>query len=386
MNKRVARSPEPYIKEEPQSPPPFAGFADASASKRRALQPLPNDGEVVTPQESARIQPVYYREQEAVPRPYRDYDELSSPTVIRVPQRRPQRDDDLRRVASLQHAGMPYSPGGSHDVYGAPEARQIRAASHAFVDRPEQPIYREASIRPSGVPRYIRERSRSPVQEYLGQRQSPIIMAPPPRRIVVDQYGNKYYAAPIDARESVAPPPSRRMEIDPFYERAVTREPTMRGPARTEIYEEDVQMMPPPPPRRYMEASDVEIMETRGYRPREASRRPVEIEYRGPEVIERGPSSQYEDLGRRREYMPSRGYSVRPEVIRREVAEGYVRHESMQPGHVRVPLAQHREVSIVQPEGVDERGYTFAAPQGRRYVEEGDFMQEQYPAPPRQRY
>ncbi|KAF2127636.1 hypothetical protein P153DRAFT_368217 [Dothidotthia symphoricarpi CBS 119687] len=386
-NKRVARSPEPYIKEEPPSPPHFPAYADAPASKRRALQPLPNDIEVVTPQESARMQPVYYREPASAPRPYRDYEELSSPTVIRVPQRRPQRDDDLRRVASLQHARMPYSPVGGGDVYAAPEPRPIRAASHAFVDRPEQPVYREASVRPSAAPRYMHERSRSPIHEYLPQQQSPMIMAPPPRRIVVDQYGNKYYAAPVDARESAAPP-SRRMEVDPFYERAVTREPTMRAPARTEMYEEDVQMMPPPPPRRYVEASEPEMIDSRLYRPREASRRPVEMEYRPQEVIERRSVSQYEEMGPPREYMSSRAYSVRPEVIRREVPEGYVRHESVQPGLVRASQPHYREVSIVHQEPFDDRRFMYSAPapQGRRYVEDGDVVQEQYAAPPRQRY
>ncbi|KZM21539.1 uncharacterized protein EKO05_0000718 [Ascochyta rabiei] len=362
-NKRVVRSPEPYIKEEPQSPPPLA---ESQPSKRRALQPLPNDIEMMSPRGDTRMQPVYYRE----------YDEPTSPTVIHAPQRRPQpQEQDLRRVASLQYARRPYSPGGSGgDVYAAPpEYRPIRAASHAYADRPEVPVFREPSTRASMAPRYIRERSRSPIYEPM----------PPPRRIVVDQYGNKYYAAPVDARESAAPP-SRRIEVDPYYERAVTREPTMRAPARSDIYEDEIgQRMPPPPPRRYLAAAEPEHVDARPYGQRETSRRPVEVEYRPQELIERRPVSQYEDMGPP-QYMPSRAYSVRPEVVRREVPEGYVRHESIQPGSVRASAQpRYREVSIAHPEASDR--YVMAPPQSRRYVEEGpvEVAPESYPAVPR---
>lgn len=314
--------------------------------------------DAIAAQSPGRVQPVYYREPEPSSRGYHEYEEPSSPTVIRVPQRKVQRDEqDLRRVASLQYARRPYSPGGG-EVFAA-EPRQMRSASHAFADRNEVPIYREASARPSAAPRYVRDRSRSPIHEYLPRPQSPLLMAPPPRRIVVDQYGNKYYAAPVDARESAAPPSSRRVEVDPYYERAVTREPTMRA-HRAELFEDDAGMRMPPPPRRYVEGPGPELIEAQPYRQREASRRPMEVEYR----------PQYEEMGPPREYVPSRAYSMRPEVVRREVPEGYVRHESIQPGSMRAPQPQYREVSIVHQEPVDERRYYSAAPQARRYVEE----------------
>lgn len=348
------RSPEPYIKEEPQSPPPFA---EPQPSKRRALQPLPTDAAVLSPRG-----PVYYRE----------YDEPTSPTVIHTPQMRAQpQEQDLRRVASLQYARRPYSPGGSGgEIYAAPpEYRPSRAASHAFADRPEIPVFREAS-RASMAPRYVRERSRSPIYEPMH----------PPRRIVVDQYGNKYYAAPVDVRESAAPP-SRRIEVDPYYERASTREPAIRVPARAEIYEDEIgQRMPPPPPRRYMEAAEPELIEARPYRQREASRRPIEVEYRPQEVLERRPVPQFEEMGPP-QYMPSRAYSVRPEVVRREIPEGYVRHESIQPGSVRASAQpRYREVSLAHQEPSER--YAMAPPQSRRYVEE-DMVPEFHSAVPR---
>lgn len=381
-NKRVDAdpSPEPYIKQEPQSPPQFGAYVDAQPSKRRALQSLPNDMDVGPLQEGVRAQPVYYRDQEQSSRSYREIEEPASPTVIHVPQRRLQRDEqDLRRVASLQYARRPYSPSGGAEMFQIPEPRQARAVSHAFVDRAEPQIYREASARPAATPRYIRERSRSPVLEYLPRQPSPILMAPPPRRIVVDQYGNKYYAAPVEARESMAPP-SRRMEAEPFYERAVTREPIMRAPARTEIFEDHSGQRMPPPPRRYVEASDPELMEGPAYRQRESSRRPVEVEYR--------PMPQYSEMGPPREYAPSRSYSMRPEGIRREVAEGYIRHESAQPGPVHVSQPRYREVSTAHEEAFDERRF-LSAPQSRRYLDEGpiEVGQPAYnPAEPRRVY
>ena len=335
------------------------------------MQPL-GDVDVVPVEEGTRTQPIYYRDPEPASRPYRDYEEPSSPTVIRTAQRKPHEELDLRRVASLQHARRPYSPGGGGEHFIA-EPRQARAASHVFVDRVEAPIYREASARPSAAPRYVRERSRSPVHEYISRQQSPMPMGPPPRRIVVDQYGNRYYAAPVDARESAAPP-ARRIEVDPYYERAVTREPIMRAP-RVEMYEEDaVQRMPPPPPRRYMEAPGPEMIEAQPLRQREASRRPSEVEYR----------PRYEEMGPPREYLPTRAYSMRPEVVRHELPEGYVRHESIQPGSVRLQ-PRYREVSVVHQEPLDDRRYFSAAPQARRYVED-DAMEaapESYAPEPR---
>ena len=316
------------------------------------------------------MQPVYYQDQELA-RPARRYEEPLSPSIARlpVPQRRLERDDqDLRRVASMQYARR-YSPTGN-DPYAASASRQTRASSHVFAERPvEQPLYREASLRPSIAPRYVSDHHQV---DYIDQIQSPLpssmSMAPPPRRIVVDQYGNKYYAAPVEPRESVAPS-NRRVEVDPYHERAVTREPTFRAPARTELYdEENIQRMPPPP-RRYVEASEAELMESRAYR-REASHRPTAAVDRGAyEMIERRPITQYEEMGPPRQYLPSRAYSVRPEVVRREVPEGYARHESIQPGHARVAAPRLREISVVHPDANDDRQYAFATPQ-RRYVED----------------
>lgn len=383
-NKRVARSPEPYIKEEPVSPPPFGSYSDPQPTKRRAFRQLPDDVEIVSARDT-RAQPVYYRDLEQPPRTYRHHDEPPSPTVIRVPSRtgprRLERDDqDLRRVASLQYARRPYSPVAPEPVpvtYSPSDSRHIRAASHAFVDRSMQPpIYREGSVRPS---RYVRERSRTPIHEYVPRAHTPLAMAPPPRQVVVDQYGKMYFAEPasVDRRESVAPP-SRRVEVEPYYEHAVTREPLMRAPLRAaDPYEEDntFQRMHPPA-RRYVEQSDVEIVEPRSYRQGEYALRPSEAEY-APirEVVDGRPVVHYEEMPPPREYV--RSFSVRPEVVRREAPSEYItpRHESVQPGYVRrgePPAQRYREVSVQgDPYGAaDDRRYAYAPPQPRRYVDD----------------
>lgn len=188
------------------------------------------------------------------------------------------------------------------------------------------------------------------------------MMAPPPRRIFVDELGNRYLAAPMDVRESMPPP--RRVEVDPYYERAVTREPMLRAPRG---YEEEGLMMPPPP-RRYVAAPDVEYVEARSYRQREASQRPVDVDYPARGVAERRPMVQYEEMGPPREYIPSRGYSVRPEVVRREIPEEYapMRHESVAPRYVSVAAPRYRELSVAHAEP-----QTMPMPtHGRRYAEE----------------
>ncbi|KAF2502986.1 hypothetical protein BU16DRAFT_612563 [Lophium mytilinum] len=400
-NKRVALSPEletevevePYIKEEPMSPPPLAAStSDSYNANRRPLRQLPDDVEIVSARD-ARPPPVYYREQDPLPRTYRQMDEPASPSFVRVPSRTTHRqvdDQDLRRVASLQYARRPYSPSGPEPVpYSPTDVRHVRAASNAFNDRLAQQSYRQASVRPpADQPRYIRDRSRSPVtQEYLPRAHTPQAMAPPPRQIVVDQYGNKYYASPVavDPRASMAPP-SRRVEVDP-YERAVTREPLMRAPVRIpDPYDDgdDHHRMPPPPLRRYVEP-EVEMIEPRSYRQRGFSMRPAEPEYlpmQEPLPMERRPVAAYEEMGPPPREYASRSFSVRPEPpVRREAPGEYItRHESVQPGLARRvdPAPQrYREVSMVPVDPYaagDDRRYAYAAPPPpqRRYLDEQD--------------
>jgi len=150
-------------------------------------------------------------------------------------------------------------------------------------------------------------------------------------------------------------------------------------------YEDDAtQRMPPPPSRRLMEQPENEIVDYRGYRQRDYSLRPAEAvpvreEFMPPpEMIDRRPASTYQHVATPREYAP-RAYSVRPEVVRREVpAETVTRHESIQPGQyvrrVEAPTQAYEEFSARRGDYMpaEERGYSYAPqPQLVRAADEG---------------
>ncbi|KAF2760630.1 hypothetical protein EJ05DRAFT_474486 [Pseudovirgaria hyperparasitica] len=355
--KRVARSPpvlEPVIKEEPVSPPPIARLSDPQPLRRR-LHEYPSDLEIIQPRELVR--PVYYRDVESrqAQRAY-EVDEPTTPiqTVARVPstsshRRILERDDqDLRRVASLQYARRQSPPA---------DGRSSRAVSHAFVEPSLQPVYRTASTRPTPS-QYIRDRSRSPIyveDAYAGAMRPP--PAPAPRPFIVDEYGNKYYAA-LPERSRVV-------------ERSSTREPMLRASVRpVDTYDDEEVVRMPPPVRRYIEHAEPE----RQYRVREFST--------ARDDPSRQPIAMYEDMPPPPQAYVSRAYSMRPEVVHREPGVEYVtRHQSIAPGRDfpgrGASVAQgYREVSVMRESRHHEEGVrhiTYQAPTSqRRYVDEGE--------------
>ncbi|KAE9968946.1 hypothetical protein EG328_007157 [Venturia inaequalis] len=334
-------SPEPYIKPEPVSPTGF-GRADHAPSRRTSYREAP-----ITLDASPRIarpRSAYY-EYDQSPRGYRSADDLDRvamppPAVLRRAER--ERDNhDLRRVASLQHARRPMSPGY------APHAEP----AYEVTERPyaREPAYREPSVRPDGV-RYMRApRSPSPprVADPYARARSPALMPPPPaRQVIVDEFGTRYYAEPAPIYAS-----PRRAEIDPRYERASTRAPIRVA----DPYEEDpFRGMPPPPrARAYSRVPDAEIVDHRAHerafsvRP-QAIPIPVDVDRReraysvrpqavpaarsmrgqdyDDDVFARPPPPRFDDAPR--EYVP-RAYSVHPEAPR--VPEYTVRPGSVHP-------------------------------------------------------
>lgn len=327
---REEASPEPYIKPEPVSPPPFSGFSDVPNARRQASQREYDDVQVLSPRD-ARTRPVY-REYGYDDRPVYRYADPLPPTYARVVSpssglvRRVERDDiDLRRVASLQYARRPYSPTFDRERGAVVEQMPPRAVSYAYPERGRE-IYREPSVRPqqrySAVPR---DRSRSPI--YLDERgmprpmerverlASPAGMMPPPSfipqrvaaatTIITDNFGNRYYATPAPpeatmrdaARMSVAPP-SREYDYDaPARAASVIYERPPRAsvihelaPPRGRVYEYD--LPPPPIPQRRpvdpSEAIDLDL-DRRSYRQRDYSSRPLERERGGDiDIRERG--------------------------------------------------------------------------------------------------
>jgi hypothetical protein len=314
-------SPEPYIKPEPLSPPPFAVPAALQPSRTRPYQ-LPPDVEIVSgPRQS------YYQEPPPPHPPPMHYsmDRISSPTVIRVSSpsgyARPRRDDqDLRRVASLHAAHRPVSP----------MARISSPASYRTVSQPF----------PERAPRFGEESMRTPQMQYLrsersvtpphlrAAREGPVpMMAPPPpppaRRIVVDQYGNRYYANEPEAQLRMSVAPQLRPESEMMYEGAPIRQSTAYASQHAySVYEDEhgMRMPPPPPPvRRVVEQAEGVPTDYRAYRQREYSRAPEPQYYReeaaGPVYIRDGAgaraSVQPGEFAAPAGYAP-RAYSVRP--------------------------------------------------------------------------
>ncbi|KAI9816193.1 MAG: hypothetical protein M1827_001794 [Pycnora praestabilis] len=398
--RRVAGSPEPYIKAEPESPPPFMSVSKALPHRRQEQQqeygPIEIDS---TSPRDLRSGSYYVRRPEHPSVVYGyDPDTPHSVLTMRAPSQvsleRPQREDqDLRRIAN---------------------ARPVRAASHAYVERPmaEQPQYYR-DPRGSYATRYIRsERSRSPQpsrdalrERYSPINQAPTIMAPPPRPIIVDQHGNKYYAAPpeTDMKQSVAPS-SMGPGPEYHYERAPTRDRVIRESIPiSDSYDDGhyAQRVAPPPfaPRRVLQQPEVEGADHRVYRQREYSMRPLEAGMAREEVVhvreypERRRLSHVEDLTMPQEY-GSRTHSVRPHSSRQETPREYVprvhsvrperEYVTTVPSRAEVAPPSLREFSV-RADGTRRTEDYFAGdaerisyapqPQGRRYVDDNDLIE-----------
>lgn len=376
------------------SPPPFAAPADLQRSRTRPHQ-LPPDVEIV----SGPRQPLY---QEPLP-PAMQYGSngVSSPGLMRVASpatyARPRRDDqDLRRVASLHAAHQPMSP----------MARAYSPAGYRTVSQPyseRAPRYEDRAL----PMQYVRsERSLSP-PHIRAVREAPVpVMQPPPppsaaRRIVVDQYGNRYYANEPEPQPRMSVAPQLRPESEVMYERAPSRQSVVYAShPEQSVYEDNGPRMPPPPPpvRRVMEQPEAGHGDYRVYRQREYSRAPEPQYYReeagGPVYIRDGPApraSVYppEAVSTAGGYAP-RAYSVRPEM---EPVRYMSRQPSVAPQHeyARVAEAAGRAPMAAPPGPMRavsgmagseygrpvEVGYSYgqaasayAAP-GPRYVEEG---------------
>lgn len=150
----------------------------------------------------------------------------------------------------------------------------------------------------------------------------------PPRRIVVDQYGNRYYAAepvatpqqPPTSRASLAPV-ERRSIMELGYERAPSRMATSY--AQQPMQYETTDRMPPPPLRRPIADDRTAYMDADGHRVREYEPSSSQVRYvEAPTspTYQPVPTPRYETMAPppAREptspvYAPTRSYSVRPE-------------------------------------------------------------------------
>ena len=303
--RQALESPRPFIKEEPVSPPPFADALPPRAPPSRQAPERP----VFLDSTSPRFTPVperrEYSQRPSVYEPERyvkRYDLASpvEPNVIRTSSqmgyRRPARDNqDLRRVASLQHARQPEIP----QDYPEPSVhpRSMRATSYAVVERPPQPErtarYYEEPLQPYPR-RYIQpddEPAPPPARfrdNYDDMEVEPRVMGPPQRRIVVDEHGNQYYESALPKVQQL--PPVRHAKVDSYSERPQVRHGSVRAASIMEdSYGERryVQEMPPPPAgyRRVSNYAQSAVPE----------RRPYVREYDDKEPVVRGESVQMMD-------------------------------------------------------------------------------------------
>lgn len=283
------------IKDEPVSPPPYGFSANLQGipTPRRSAYQMPQDVEIVSPGDFRPHASNHYSDPYQASYESRVRGPAGSPVFVPVsspsaPLGRPRRDDqDLRRVASLHAAKRPYSPERSR-AYSP--VGPYRAASL------QQPLAYQGEFSPREPTTYMQHEDQIPLpqvrqvrDQYVQRIQSPTHMAPPPppvRRVVMDQYGNKYYAsepqepAPrvsVAPRASIAPQrrlgpeivyeraprasvaPLARTEQEVVYERAPSRAPVAYAPrpAPSAYDEMDQMSMPPPSARRVVSRTEL---------------------------------------------------------------------------------------------------------------------------------
>ena len=399
---------DPFIKDEPMSPPPFANVPELPQQAPQYTQYRPSDLDL------NRARPA--QQYQYAPEPSRsglryDHAQPASPTVVRVasPAYRPlQRDnEDLRRrVVSLQHAQQrasptTYSPQRTVSMtYGDQRSHQVlQPETNGNSPYAHQPMQEAVQ--------YVRDvRSRSPPrlteyrEQYAERIASPSLMPPPPpvntRPMVVDQYGNRYYMegaapphAPTPQYRASAAPVDGHAQPGIMYEHVPSR-----SSATYAAYDAPGNRMAPPPlPSRRQVTLDQQqdYTELNGYATRNYYARATEA----PQYAPAPTSPIYQEI-QQYEPMPPpplppsaaheptspaytpRSYSVRPEAPP-QPATIYARHASVAPPqYVRQdappPPPQMRAVSVmpgleysapVQP----QRSYA-EAPQNVRYVDQ----------------
>ena len=340
--RRQIESPGPYIKEEPVSPPPLQALPPSRLTHREEIR-RPVEMVPPSPRYGDRIvyQPVH-EEYSHLEGP--GLRRVASPSVRRVvsgPAHQPDvyREPDLRRVVSTRYIERPASPPQDFVSVSA-HPRSVRAGSHYAAPPEETPqvVYR-ASVQPQRPNYAPEERPASPIVRY--SRQPPtepemMPMAPPPRRIIVDEHGNKYYEAPVPDRRASAMPEVR---YAPEMPRHVEQAPAIRASVRPE---------------------NIRVYHDDGYARRLASPQPP-----SPQYVQYRASVQ--PPPRQTIYEPPGGddYRHRNDVVRvverpqgrrveeyHKPREGATRMQSVRPGDMQydMPTERYHRVQTVQPE------------------------------------
>ena len=388
-------SPEVRIKQEPVSPDPF----DRPQPRRpnTTLEPpqqvrLSNISPQYQPQERVIYQnrsqqrPVRVYEADDRPRPA----PLTARTVSRNGQYHVSHDEpDLRRVVSEKSLRVPASPAPYLNAVSDREPRIIRkefrnleriSPAQGEIRSSTQPHFNSSAYRPSVSPT-PRERPPSPTGSQS------IIMAPP-RRILVDQYGNRFLAP--SERQIFLAPQSYRAQTEASYEQPLIRSASYRAPlnpdqelANAPDYERGLAL---PGSSQYLERQ-----------PRHISRQPQDLDFGdspydprqpGPQIIyrdSRQPPS-YEPMGAPRENVV-RVQSVRPgEEHYATIQEQIPRVASVRPQARIIQLNERRAASPIISRQTSVRafdGYSpnagFAEDEQRPYQYQNPPQEREYP-------
>lgn len=356
---RAAPVPEePYIKDEPVSPPPFANVPELPQYNLAHASQQPIEIDLSSPRHLPYdpYNPGYHTPQpryEAGPLAAPAYSRMASPAPNRMLQRDPQ---DLRRIASLNYAQQPvnvhhprvYSPIGPYAAASRTNGDPRAVQSASVLHEPVNGSHAQAAL-PNA--HYIRsDRSRSPPRAQISRASfhpnepNPSIMMPPPaapaRKVIVDADGNRYYAAeaiPDQLPRASMVPPESWTQTQPSYERAVSYAPAPHSHLQTPRYAShqmaDASMPPPAlanmkpsmPPQR------AESVDSRHYRPAEyaiqtpqqyaqPAATPTSPVYQQMPGYEQSPAIQWQSQPQYMAaqptspvYAPVRSFSVRPE-------------------------------------------------------------------------
>ncbi|KAI0597929.1 hypothetical protein F4775DRAFT_214080 [Biscogniauxia sp. FL1348] len=375
----------PLIKPEPRSPSPVSAPSFTRPHKRQRptarQEPELIYDEPIIEQPASRIHPEGYSvapvHVDRVPLGYERDDPYSRQvrhSVAPLGHRLEPSVYEERRPdgTTVQYIRRVESPSGYASPYGAAEPHYMRSTSYSVAS----PTYREVPSyqrdgRVSVRPYVDRARSRSPV---IIQSRSPAMApppAPPPSRIVVDEYGREYIEPPRSstvARRSVMPS-TRPGDHEIVYQRPQIR-PASRMPT-SETFEEDGviyrRASPAFVPRRVVTQPDYST-DYRSFRERDYPMQPMVLpgqdfiqirgaaERRLPEEMPREyisrptsvrpaePAPYYHRVQSTRPDIPPRQYaaSVHPEA-RREAAPHVVREFSVRPPEPDMP---QREFSV----------------------------------------
>ena len=347
--RRAAMSPDPVIKDEPVSPPPFHDVPPLSMQGHLQRREGPVYIDVDPPVES-RYSPAPPRMVEYQPR--RTVYEVESPAprseqmpYSRAPAREPHRDDqDLRRIASLRNMRNEYPLERPQSVaHSQPQhySREPAVLAREPYTGPERRVIYEDPV-PEYHRRVVREASPMVSQNrevYAAEARTPQLMPPPQRRIVVDEAGNRYYENIPPPREyATATLPKRRLEMGDhegadFYSGSLrAASVVVEEPYRERRYVEEMA-----PPQGYRRVTDVQRAGT-------VERRPFPREELERQPIARSGSVQFVD------YPPRQAMYVDD---RAAPSQEIVRMSSVRPPPSRYEEPQVQRVQSVRPEARD---------------------------------